>query len=245
MSSLPRQRIRINSSDRSNPSTTAPGDFTLHSKIAFEGTYQLHAIYCPLNFFNVNSQNNQVYFREGGIDKVAVISPGFYVGPANLMANLATALTTASGGVNLFTVTEDSLTGLLTITASTVDFTLTFSNTASSAAEVLGFAPMDVDSNSLALTGIRQWNLATVRSLNFIINDIVSIVDTNQQSCTLTLPILNDMESVQYYEVSPLMPQFFTFRDRTNALHIKVVDDKGRVLPLQGEWYMMISKTCG
>jgi hypothetical protein len=239
------QRIIIKSSDRTLPGTTTSSNFSIDSRIIFEGTYQVQTIYCPLNFFNVYARNNQIYFREGGTNKVATIAPGFYAGAATLMTNVAAALTAASGGTNTYTVTQDVLTNALTITASAVGFTLTFgTNTLNSAAELLGFPVVDANSTPLSITASKQWNVATVRCINFIINDIVALTDTKRNSCTVTCPILGDYQSVQYYEPTIQAPQLFTFRDRANTLQIKVVDDNGVELPLQSEWYMIVSKVC-
>lgn len=241
------QYIKLDSANRLNAGTTSPGNFTLNCQKPLEGRYALKAIYFPATFFNINTDlNNRIYFTESATAKVATIPPGFYSGYSALMTAVETAMNTASGGTNTFVLTRSALTGLITITASSVNFTLTFgTNTTAAAREVLGFAAADSTVAALAQTGVAYPNLATVRSLNIDINNIGNFTNTQgTNSCTFCVPILQIVPGVGYYEPPITLPQVVEFRDRTASLKIRVIDDNGQVIPLQNEFYMLLAPSC-
>lgn len=218
--------IRINSSDRMNPGTTTPAQFSVNAQRTFDGDYLLRSIYCPLAFFNVNANNNRIYFKESNTNKIATLPPGNYT-ISNLPAAVATALTTASAGTNTFTVTQNALTSFLTITASSVPFSLMFGSNPSitSAWQLLGFALLDT-ANNLSQTGTIIPNLSSLRTLNFNICNIGTIVDTQYNGhCTFSIPILADTPNgIACYE--PDSPwQRIRFDSPTRVLEISVLDD--------------------
>ena len=237
---MPPQRIKISSVDRISGT---PSDFTIQSKITFDGIYQLNWVYCPLTFPNVTERNNKIYFRESGVDKVAEIEPGYYIGISNLMTAVGTALTTSSG-VNVYTVSQDALSGLISIESDTVEFEFTFTNLVDSAAEVLGFASgVYVESDSLVLTAIRNPNLATLQNLNIDINGISTVMSTSGNAqATITVPILSDLLSICYFKPPDNSPELFEFPQKTTTLRIRVTDDQQKVVPLESEWHMVVTK---
>lgn len=235
--------IRLNSSDRINPGTTTPAQFSMNSQQTFYGEYLLRSLYCPLAFFNVNTNNNQIYFDENDEHKVATLPSGSYT-IVTLPSAVATALTTASGGVNTFTVTQHSVTNFLTITASSVPFKFTFGSnqSVSSAWQLLGFPQQDTATN-LVQTGTIIPNLSPLRTLNFLICDIGNIVNTQFNGhCTFSVPITsNTPHGIVCYE--PSRPwQLIHFNSPTRVLKISVLDDLQRVIPLQNEWHMILQK---
>ena len=239
--------LKIDSADRINPGSTTPANFVINGNIVLHGRYTMKAIYYPTTFFNINTNlNNQIYFTEGGVAKIAIIQPGFYSGFDSLLPAVKSAMDTASAGVNTFTVTQSALTGLISIAASTVAYQLTFgTNQVSAAFEVLGFGKVDTAS-ALLLTATNYPNLATVRSLNININNIGCVSDMlNSNNSTVCVPMLqNPPGGVGYWEPSLAFPQVFQFDTPTRVLKISVLDDKQALLPLQSEWHMIVQKLC-
>jgi hypothetical protein len=233
--------IKISSSDRINPGTTSPGQFTINSNFVFSKSYLLKAIYYPSAFWNINQNNNQIYFTESAVNKVATIPPGTY-SIVSLPAAVAACMTTASGGTNTFTVAQNALSSFLTITASTVAFSLTFAtNQINSASQVLGFTQINTAS-ALVSTGTTFPNLSPLRSLNINISGISAIKDTKGNSqCTLCVPILsNSPNGLGYYEPPLHFPQIITFNSPTSNLNISVLDDLQNIIAMQAEWHMIV-----
>lgn len=241
MSSCSHSYIMISSSDRINPGTTSPGQFTINSNFVFSKRYLLKSIYYPIAFWNINQTNNRIYFTESATNKIAYIPPGTY-SSSTLPAAVAACMTTASGGTNTFTVAQNALSSFLTITASTVAFSLTFAtNQTSSAYQALGFAQVDTASG-LVSTGTTFPNLSSLRSMNINISGIGAIVDTKGNSqCTLCVPILsNSPNGLGYYEPPLHFPQIITFNSPTSNLNISVLDNLQNIVQMQADWHMIV-----
>ena len=240
---MPPQRIKISSVDRISPGGS-PSDFTIQSQVAFEGIYRLHWIYCPLTFPNINSRNNKIYFRENGVDKVALIEIGMYTSYSTLIDKAVTALNTVSAGVNTYSMSFSAFDGVMTVVSDTMEFAFTFgSHTEASAAEILGFAATDSESSSLSLVGVRNPNLSSTQTLNISINKISTICDTKTNAqATFTVPIQVNLGGIVFWTPPDSCPELFEFQHRTTTLQIQVTDDAQQVLPLQNEWHCVIGK---
>ena len=77
----------------------------------------------PVTVYNVNTNNQQIPFQEGGVGKFAELTPGQYTA-ATLATEIETQMTTVSG-ISVFTVTYDSKASKFTIT-STNNFRLIY-----------------------------------------------------------------------------------------------------------------------
>ena len=243
-----KQKLKICSIDRLNPETSTPSDFTIELDHVLQGGYQLHYVYLPLMYQNISVKNNRLHFRENEEDKIAYLTVGKYSGATLLKTNVLEALNDASDGTNTYTATYDSLTNFFTFTSSSVDFTFTFSNTDCSCAEILGFAPKDYDSTDLSLTAIRAFNLSTIQSINIDINGIRTISDSNNAiDCTISMPILQNIGTIQYWCPQANSPDQFTITaaNKTNRLNIRIVDDYDELIELEAEWHMLIKKVHG
>ena len=240
-----KQKLKINSCDRLNPETSTPSDFTIELDHVLQGGYQLHYVKIPLMYQNISAKNNRLHFRENEEDKIAYLAVGKYVGATVLKTNVLEALNDASDGTNTYTATYDSLTNFFTFTASSVDFSFTFSNTECSCAENLGFAPIDYDSTDLSLTAIRAFNLSTIQSINIDINGINTVSDSNTATDpTFFVPVLDNIGTIQFW-VPPAnsVDQFtITAANKTNTLNIRIVDDNNEVLELEHNWSMVFKK---
>ena len=233
------QKLKVNSVDRLNPDTTGPESFIIQLPLTLQGGYQLHQLYMPLMYQNITARNNRIYFREANIDKIAYLAPGKYTGATMLKTQAVAALNAASE--NTYSATVEILTGFICFTTS-VNFEFTFSNTSSSAAEVLGFAPTDYPSGS-SVTGIRSFNLATLQTMNICVNGISAISDTNSATNpTFTMPILSNIGTVQLWQPTDIDLFEVSKQNRTNLLMIRIVDDYNRLIPIEGEWHMIIKK---
>ena len=84
------------------------------------GRYALTSAVFGNTFFNINDYNNKIYFKEGTTSLIAYLTTGFY-NSTNFPVNVKSALEVASlaGGSSLtYTVTINSTTNKLVITAS-------------------------------------------------------------------------------------------------------------------------------
>jgi V8-like Glu-specific endopeptidase len=234
------QYLKIDSAKRQNPGSTTPGQFTLQCQATMTGRYALKALYCSVDYENINGHNSKIYFREGGIDKVATLTTGYYT-ISSLLTEIKSAMDTASGGTNTFTVTRSTLPQRLVISGTSA-FELTFgTNTANSSAEILGYPAADT-SSATSHTATNIINLASIRSLNFDFNGFSSVSDTTGRSYSLVIPITTNTPGVQYYEPTETFPQVINFDIPTRNLSISVRDDDHNVIPLQSDWFMIIQK---
>jgi hypothetical protein len=232
--------IKLDSGKRINRSTTGPGEFILPLLTPLSGAYLLKQIVIPLSFFNVNQTNNLIYFYENGTAKTAELEPGYY-DDATLLVQLKDALDYASGGFSTFTITRSQL-PLRIMLSSTNNFQLTFgSNTVNSAAEILGFSPIDTQSFTFHMAANIS-NLSTLRSFSISVNNENGFSDSIGNACTFVIPILGISNSIQIYEPSLHYQQRITFNSSTTNLIIKVCDDNNATVSLFADWYMILEK---
>lgn len=237
------QKIRINSCDRVDFAGTLPSDFTIELPTKMQGTYQLHWIYMPLMYLNINPNNNRIYFTENEEQKTAFIPQGIYSGATMLKDAVATAMNYASNGVNTYTTAYNTLERLLTITSDTIDFALNFDNMECSAAEILGFVPQYQTSVDRSIGGDHSFNLSTLQVINIDINSISSISDTNAVADpTFTMPILSNIGTVQFYTPPVNLPEYCQIPNNTTSLRIRVIDDNNQIIPIQHEWHMILKR---
>jgi hypothetical protein len=103
-------------------------------------TIQLVSYSIPWSFPNVDMTTNQIVFTEGGVTKTATIAPGNY-SLFELGAAIAVAMTSASGGVNVFTVSSSTIFVKFKIASSATAFTVKSALT--SARRLIGIGVVD------------------------------------------------------------------------------------------------------
>jgi hypothetical protein len=103
-------------------------------------TVQLVSWSIPWSFPNVDSSTNTIVFVEGGITKTATIAPGNY-SLFELGAAIGVAMTSASGGVNVFTVSSSTIFVKFKINSSATAFTVKAAST--SARRLIGIGEAD------------------------------------------------------------------------------------------------------
>lgn len=199
-------------------------------------------VYIPNSNFNITTYNNRIPFFESGVDKVAVLPPGFYTQP-DLMSGIAASMTAASGGA-IFTVTESALPHRLIIT-STVAFQLKFgSDKLNTASEIIGFVNTDTALNTVQ-TANNVSNLANLRSYNIILHGASSAFrDITGRNYTFCVPITDNSFGITVYEPSVHFPQSVHFNSIVQTLEISLVDEKGNIIQTSTDWHMVI-EFCG
>jgi hypothetical protein len=232
---MPQSYLKINSADRLNSTTTTPAQFSIACNRPLTGL-RLKSIYLPITLYTVSALNNTVYFTDTQ-PRVATIASGYYNNATTFMTNLAAAMNAASGGAGIYTCTQNALTLLLTVTC-TVPFSMTFSQTTASAAEMMGFSNANSAAAALSQTGTAIMNLSTTLCYNVSINRATGTTSLTGASTSFVIPALSTTPSEQYYEVLLNMPQSITFSS-TNVLDIAIYDDSHRLMNMQSNWYMM------
>lgn len=233
--------LKIDSAQRINPTTTSPSQFTIRaSNTVFSGRYTLKGIFIPVTFFNVNSTNNLVYFKDFVGEHVAVIPPGYY-SPLPFMAAVGVAMTLVGyGGASTFTITRDPVTLYLTTASSASLFAFTFgTNTANSANMLLGYPQQDTAETSFH-TGTQMVNVSQTRSFNISINNYASTMNLNGNGYSFVIPIQVVTPAISYYEPPVNFEQSITIDYPTQTLNIAVYDDNHKLLQCVSDWYMIV-----
>ena len=232
--------LKLDSAQRLNYSTTNAGSFVVKLQRPLQGYYKLCSAYMPVTNYNISSTNNRIPFYENGTAKVAVLTPGYYASP-DLIAQVATQMTTASSGFATYSCTQSALPLRITVT-STQPFNFQFGTVPlNSAAIVLGFLPTDT-SSATSQTATNMYNLATIRSFNIQLNSETSFTDVNGRGCTFVVPILGNSESVTVYEPTESFPQTVFFTSSVSQLTIQVLDDNGTPLNFSADYYLILKK---
>jgi hypothetical protein len=235
--------LKLDSSARVNRDATTPGDFQVNLSSAIQGKWDLKSIFICADFPVINSTNNTIPFTESATQKTATVPAGYYT-KTTLLTAIGTAMTTASGGTNTYTVTLDSVTQSVTITASTVPFTLDWlSRSTNSMARLLGFAVTTNTASALTATGSGILVLNTVLSFNIAIEGVGTIVNAQGQLSTFYVPMTANVGTQGWIQYEPdQFDQRITIPSPLSTLRIRVLDDNGRVLPIRQDWQMLIGK---
>lgn len=230
--------LRINSNQRTNLSDPSH-DFVYQSSDVFSGSYELMACHIPNTFYNVNNNNNKIYFYEDGTEKVATLTNGNY-DSSTLLTEIETVMDIASGGHNTYTVTYSSLTAKYTFSAGNA-FHFTFgSNQTASAYKLLGFDRFDTVSGT-SVTSSSFVDLTYSSYFNIRLNGESEILDS-KGGATMTIPITGNSGSITYYESSLAFPQRWTADNNVRRLRIEVLDDDSQPCDLNGSTWSFILK---
>ncbi len=145
----------INSVDRLT-GTNVNGNIKFSSNNKLSGIFTVKDFIMPNFMYNVNNNNNKVYFDESAVAKVATLTNGSYIF-SELVTNIKTAMDLAGGQV--YTVVYTSTTNKFTFSAAgNFGFTF-FTVTANSAHKLLGISNL---SNSAESTSKDSDNVADI-----------------------------------------------------------------------------------
>ena len=230
----------ISSSDRS-ASSSSSSDFTVPISIVIpKGTYSLEYVLLPNGVYNVNSTNNKIYFNDGS-NKTATITSGFYT-TSSLPTAVKTAMDTASGGTQTYTITINPDTQVMTI-ASTGNTSLKFgTNTTNSSASILGFSNTDTTASGSNvgnyIVNLNRQNFYKV-NINSISNNYHS--GTQNVNSTFVIPITSNPQEVISYAPEESFSQHITFENNVKELRVVVTDESSNTINLNGvEWFFII-----
>jgi hypothetical protein len=179
---------------------------------------------------NVNQNNNLVYFsEEDGPLLTAILNPGNYTG-TTLAAELKRVMDDI--GSHTYTVTFNSITSKLTVATNIPNvYGWRFSNTFRSAALLLGFPDTDSDN----LTAFISTD--PIRLDYSLYYDIITNLGSGNMSSSGRYSILARIanttppNTILFYENQNDADSSVISND-LNQIEIRLVDDKGNVLPL-------------
>lgn len=234
-----RKRVILSSALRNNPTTTLSNAFLYELHDPLTGKYSIESVTFFNSLYNVRAVNNTIYFYENATAKSATITPGIY-DDASLATAVKSAMDTASGGHNTFTVTYSDVTGKYTFTAAN-NFHFTFgTNTSNSIARVLGF----LSTNGVAATTQVGDFMAQLHGVDLIAFNIKSdeqqfnFFSSNQGTPSTTFVIPNNVDNFAAltYMADQAAPIILDFGSRSpNHLHVSVSDFlTGDALDLNG-----------
>lgn len=230
--------IKIDSLDRTSGTYS---NFTIQSYFVLNGTWRLAQIYIPNSFYNISTTNNQLVLLDNGSTKAITLPSGFWTAD-NIPTSLASALNTASNGYNTYTVTIDSLTTQLHISASNA-FQIQFSGVSNTCATMFGFVDQTNTATATTITSPNPINLSPTKSYNIRINsnnaNILKI--SSGQLYSLHIPPAINSTGLQVYEAQTFM-QYVNFQN-TNQVTVGVYDDNDVLIPLQSDWSMVFERT--
>jgi hypothetical protein len=234
--------VIIQSAQRTSSGDT-PNSFTLKFSLPFKGKYRLEKFFMTNSWYNVNSNNNMVYFNDTGGDHKVAITPGFYT-PAQLATQIASQMTSA--GSQTYTGAQNPNTNTLTLSAPGNFKVLfgtggSFATIANSIASLLGFQAADTTNNT-SVTGSYPMNVNPYPYLNILVGSSLEIRDVNGGAATFNVPITAISTQTIFYEPQVNL-QFKTFDSSTSNIKVQVLDPSGNLLGgatglNNVDWYM-------
>lgn len=231
--------ILVRSEDRT-PSSTGSHDFQVATRKPLKGRYLVSYLQIPASAYSVSTTNNVVYFNEpaGGGALTATLTPGNY-SISSLASEIAARMTAASGGYNTYACTGTTLTGKLT-TSAVNNWYFQWSLTTSSAAAVLGY-PATNTTPAASSTSPNLVDLGYPAALNVGVREAASGYDTTASfSGDIWVPFNASFGTFATLEAERL-PQILDFRSPSSVLTIRVQDDAGTAVNLNGaNWRMML-----
>ena len=208
-----------------------------------DGTYTLQEFYLPITFYPIDTNNNSLSVDIAGTTYTGTIVPGIYTVstlPAAVKASLDAACIVP--GIT-FTVTYSATTMKLTITASAGNFSILGSITTNSGWEMLGFSAQDT-AQAVSHTGDMIVNLLKTLHVTVHIDQASGrFIDSKGSSTTFIIPVTNMTGEVLLYRPELGNVTNIAKFNRTNTLNIRLSDDMGNILNLNGaEYYMILGK---
>jgi len=233
--------VMIKSSDRLAESKNSDDFYLDCSKFYKEGDYLTPiSITLPYTQYNVNNNNNKIYFDENGTDRTGTLTNGDY-SAADLAAEIVVAMDAAGG--NDYACTNDSKTYKFTFTklgtGDNVNFHFTWgTNTSNSARILLGFTAVDGTSAASQVSN-QAYNLSEPNLIRVII-DGTELERSEHEEATLSIPTNVTAGSLIHYvyekhEVKPFKLNI----SNVGRVHFRLLDWENNDIDLNGsEWYL-------
>ena len=193
----------------------------------------LQSAVIPYSFYCINSTNNYLEILEG-VDTVAIIVPAGNYNVLQLVSYLQGELG------NTYSLTYDSITGKVTLSNTTNEFTIKVAGTIN---VVLGFSTTtDTPSGiSKSIIGINCVNLTQIRAINVEIDMPtynVNVAQRYNQNILATIPVIAQPFGLVTYE-NPNNFRVNMFSCAMNMIKIKLVDNQANLIHLNGVNYQM------
>jgi hypothetical protein len=203
-----------------------------------KGRYRLREVYLPVQFYNVNSFNNKIYFFENAIDKTATLTSGYY-DATTLGTVIKSVMDTASGGYNVYTVTYTASTQKFTITATNA-FKFTFgTNITTSAGALLGFqdTATATSQTSASVVDLSYTPMVRIQIQQFD----HSIVDSNFAQTTFSIPVSVNTQQVMIWTPTSQTEQIGLLGQSSRSLDVRLYDVAMNLLPNNSiDWYFVL-----
>lgn len=215
--------------------------YTLRWPIANPISYAVESVQLYNTSYTINSYNNKLYWTDSTpTTQTTTLTNGNYTA-SSLATHVETLMNTANTGSGTYDVTADTNTGKITISNSSVNFSLTFgTNTTNSVATALGF-------ENTNKTGAQSYTGEKIVKLNtkyyIIYGDIGS---QNSYSANELVNVLAYVpNSVNFGDMinyqSELAKSFKLTEKEISRMKIFVKDDMGNPVNLNGiNWSMNI-----
>lgn len=192
------------------------------------------------NIFNVNDNNNKIYFNENGVDLTATLSNGYYDAGSALTSNISTALNNVATGT--ITVDFDDTTNKYTIT-NTLNFYFKFgSSTKNSARKLLGMTASD-GTNSTTQTSNNPIDVNTYKNIfiNISQNDDKDIFGQNYFSTSFTITGTGTFGELIKYIYKDFSEQYVKLNN-TKHITVKIHDLNNDELELNSEYSLILEQ---
>ena len=199
----------------------------------------------PYSFYNINSTNNKLTIQEivvnGSGAQIDTINNTLYISVGNYNAySLASYLGTLFVGGRM-TVTYNVITNKFTFTNSTYNFK--FISASTTCQELLGLSTNDLYNTSALFyyTSKNLINLAPTKCICIATNLLTGCINNNlqnEQNILCSIPIEGQPYSlITYKNTSNFKVNLFT--TTLNDLQIKLVDDSGAIVNLNGQYFSL------
>jgi hypothetical protein len=190
-----------------------------------------HAV-IPFTFYNVNSSNNILNYSVNSISYQLIITQGNY--------NVNTMKTFLSANMAGFTISYNNITNQFTFTHSTYDFSFLSTSTCFS---LIGLLSQTNTSTSRTLVSNRAVNLAPIRCICVMTNLKTFNIDktqVNNNNTICSIPIITQPYSIITFQNQNNF-RVNTYTNTISTLAIKLMDQTGRLLDLNGaNWSMTL-----
>ncbi len=225
-------------------STDDPSNCALALNVNLSGKYHVKSLTLCNSMYNIDSTNNTILFYENATAKSATITAGFYTS-TNIAAAVKTALDTASGGHNTFTVSYSSSTGKLTISAGNAFYFRWASDADNTCYRELGFQKANTASGT-SITAPCCLNLNACNQLLLnISNAHASYQSTSYTQGNVLIPLeANGLEFKTYYFNRDIQ-QCVQFDTNAKRITLTLRDDLGRIRSLNGTDYSLVLSNVG
>ena len=233
--------VVVNSHERlSSSASSTDFEVILYSTLSNVSKIQLNWIQIPNSIYNISSSNNIVTFTENATLKTATIPVSAY-NSDELATELASILTTASGGYNTYTVTYNTETYMFTFSATNA-FMLNCSK-AKFPYHELGFSNSDT-SSATSITSSYIVSLEQPNELIVSIHETDSLLITGDTQFGATFIIPNKAFLGEVLTFVSNVPMYMVLSEHTTItnLCIGLKDRYRNTIGLNGaDWSMSLT----